>query len=675
MQLELMGPHPFAQDGRNGQATRIGTLFPAYGVLCTQLPGMHALQRLCFIDRLNAALAAKNLPPLKAEEEEDVSAKAVDLIFEADCVLIRPDPDQMGLAFAADELLQTLVSKRKIKFLSVSDKRVRGAIKRRGEYWRLSSIPKTREGKEKLVSGSKVGIAGLPLYYYNRLTGTRWLTFQEFENLGKLSDPVLAQHLQEIASNALLPNRMGRPEVDFFATDLRRFGARTLAGIAFDKLPAQELHSTFEDLKQHFRSAVHEAFRQDDYRSKVWCERMLSTLFLEGNESQTEQVLSGLSPEFFLQIEWLPGGRFEEREFLFDSIFDEAAAHPEDTDLLSLCDVRAKGVIYNIVREYGDLEYINIGCLRESLSLERPQKEGRRGVYIAEFRSRSEPVPIKRFIRLQKWGVWEHLDEGKDLLQAIKESDDYTDYCLDRRLGCCQMGMNLTRRVVVRRLIETYRGKNARYHGELIRAIYFEREYLPGVASDKLPVENYSRPGYALRLAGLLGRAAVASMIVGRAIEPGDRPVFDDGDEVIREGEDGLPADLMLADHSGAFYEYKRPLESYAAHYARPINVRAKVVPEPVEFARTYLTSLREQFLHIQSDYRKHRRAFDNLFKHCPYDTGGSFAYRWECTLHRLDQTNVDTLVEAIRSEITVLNRRPPEAGTVSPSPVPAAAA
>ena len=57
---------------------------------------------------------------------------------------------------------------------------------------------------------------------------------------------------------------------------------------------------------------------------------MLSTLFLEGNEAQTEHILSGLSPEFFLQIEWLPGGRFEEGEFLFDSIYDEAAARPED---------------------------------------------------------------------------------------------------------------------------------------------------------------------------------------------------------------------------------------------------------------------------------------------------------------------------------------------------------
>ena len=659
MQLELIGPHPFARDQKNGQITRIGTLFPAYGTLCTQLPGVHAMQRLSFLDRINAQRATKNLPALSPEAEEEVAVNSVDLIFESDHILIRPDPEHMELAFAADELLQSLVSKRQIKFLSVSDQRVRGAIKHRGEYWRLSSIPKTRKGKETLVLSSRVGIAGLPIYFFNRLTGTRWLTCQEFEKLGELPDAALAAHLEEIAEHALLRNRLGRPELDFFAADLRRFGAREFAGVAFSQLTPDQLRGKFGSLREHFRSAVHEAFRKDDCHNTAWCERMLSTLFLEGNEAQTELVLGGLSPEFFLQIEWLPGGRFEEGEFLFDPIFDEAAARPDDAELQRLCDVRAKGVIYNIVREYGDLEYINIGCLRESLSLDRPQTEGRRGVYIAAFRSRNEHSSTKRFIRLQKWGVWEHLDQGKDLLQAIKESDDYTDYCLDRRLGCCQLGMNLTRRVTLRRLSEIYRGKNERYRGELIRAVYFEREYLPGMASDKLPFENYTRPRYALKLAELLGRAAVASLVVGRAIASGARPVFDDGDEVVREGEDNLPEEILLADHSGAFCEYKLPLESYAPHYARPVNTRDKIVPEPAEFARAYLAAFRDRFVHLQDDYRKRRRAFDNLFKHCPYDAAGSFAYRWECVLRRLDNTSADTLVEVMRSQIKVLNPGP----------------
>jgi hypothetical protein len=660
MQLELIGPHPFAQDEQGRQITRIGTLFPSYGALWTRLPGVHALQRLGFIERVNSDRAAKSLPPLTLEEEEKFCAESVDLIFESDHILIRPHPECMDLACAADELLQGLVSKRQIKFLSAGDSRVREAIKRRGEAWRLSAIPKTREAKERMIFSSKVGINGLPIYFYNRLTGTRWLTCQEFENLGKRDDAALARHLQEIADHAMLRNRMGRPEVDFFASDLRRFGARQFAGVVCAKLNPEQLRAKFEELRVHFRSAVHEAYRTDDCHNKAWCERILSTLFLEGNEAQTEQLLSGLSPEFYLQVEWLAGGRFEEGEFLFDPIFDEAAAHPEDAELQHLCDPRAKGIIFNIIREFGDLEYINIGCIPESLSLDRPQTSGRRGVFLSEFHSRSERALVKRFMRLQKWGVWEHLDEGKDLLQSMKESDDYTDYCLDRRLGCRQLGMNLSRRVAMRRLSEIYTGANARYRGEPIRTVYFERDYMPGIATDKLPTGKYARPGYALKLAGLLGQAAVASMIVGRALDQGEHPVFDDGDEVVEEGEDGLPATIMVGDHSGAFGEYKLPLETFAAHYARPINSRDKWVPAPKEFATAYLAAFREQFLHIQGDYRKRRRAFDTLFKHCQYDAGGSFAYRWEWVLRRLDKTEADTLVEAIRKRIAVLNPRQP---------------
>jgi len=640
--------------------SRIGTIFPAHGVLWTEPPGVHAVQRLGAINRINTQRAAKGLTPLSSEEEDDVCLSAVDLIFEADHILIRPDPDRMDLAFEADELLQGLVSKRKVKFLSVSAPAVLEAIKERGECWRLSAIPKTREGKERLVASSKVAIRGLPIYYYNRLTGTRWLTFQEFEGLGRLDDAALAQHLAEIADHAVLSNRSGRPELDFFAADLRRFGSRQFAGVSYEQLTSAQLRAKFDDLREQFRSAVHETYRREDLKSKAFCERMLSTLFLDGNETQTEQILSGLSPEFFMQIEWLPGGRFEEGEFLFDPIFDEAASHPEDAELQRLCDPKVKGFIFNLIREYDDLEYINVGCLPESLSLGRPQNEGRRGVYIAEFRSASEPATIKRFMRLQKWGLWEHLDEGKDMLHAIKDSDDYTDYWLDRRLGCRQLGMNLTRRVVMRRLGEIYLGVNLRYRGELIRTTYFERGYLPGIASDKLPIDRYERPGYAVMLADQLGQAAAVSIIVGRALELGRKPLFDDGDEVVREDENGLPVEILVGDHSGAFGEYKLPMDTFAAHYARPVNTRDRMLPDAPEFAKTYLAALSRHFLRIQGDYRKRRRAFEALFKHCRYDTGGSFAYRWECVLRRLDQTDGEALIEAIRRNIRVLNLDPP---------------
>src|SRR6266853_1854794 len=241
MQLEVIGPHPFARDPQGQLLTQIGTIFPDRNVLYTQQPGVHAWQRLNFIDHLNAQRAANSSPSLTPEEEQTLATNSVDLIFEADHILIRPDPERMELAFAADELLQTMGSKRQVKFLSVSDPRVREAIKRRGECWRLSSIPKGREAKERLVLGSKVGIHGLPIYFYNRLTGTRWLTYAEFERLGKLEPANLARHLQEIAEHSHRRNRLGRPELDFFAADQAQFGAHDFEGKAFDQMSPEQL--------------------------------------------------------------------------------------------------------------------------------------------------------------------------------------------------------------------------------------------------------------------------------------------------------------------------------------------------------------------------------------------------------------------------------------------------
>jgi hypothetical protein len=99
-------------------------------------------------------------------------------------------------------------------------------------------------------------------------------------------------------------------------------------------------------------------------------------------------------------------------------------------------------------------------------------------------------------------------------------------------------------------------------------------------------------------------------------------------------------------------------LAAFAADYARPVNVRETFVPDARAFAEAYLAAFRDQFLHTQGDYRKRRRGFDTLFKHCRYDIGGSFAYRWECVLRRLDETNVDELLRAIHSHIRILDNK-----------------
>ena len=82
---------------------------------------------------------------------------SVDLIMEDDTVLIRPDPDNMQLMFRADELLQELVPKHQVKFLLVRNEKVRTAIKQRGEYWRISPLPKTPDEMKQMIAASKIG--------------------------------------------------------------------------------------------------------------------------------------------------------------------------------------------------------------------------------------------------------------------------------------------------------------------------------------------------------------------------------------------------------------------------------------------------------------------------------------------------------------------------------------
>jgi hypothetical protein len=654
MPLEVIGPQPFTRDPGGAPHTHIGTIFPSRNTLVT-LPGIHATQRLAMIDRLNAQRQAAGRPPLTPAEVDAELVEAVDLIFETDRVQIRPDPDRMELALAADALLQQLVSKRLIRFLFVMDRKVRDALKAHGECWRISPMPRSREDMRRLIETSRVAIHERPIYYYNRFRGTRYVTCAEFARLDELDPATLGRQLREIADYAGSVNHAGNSEVDLFGVDAGRFGARDLQGVDFTALSEEELRRRHAELRERFRSACAPDLQRDDPRAELWCNAMLSALISQRDQTITEDVLRDLSPEFFMQVEWLPGGYFEEGEFVLDPVFDEAGRHAGDEKLQKLCDPLVREFIFNFIREYGALEYVNVGRIPQSLGRRQQLPGARRSVYIAELKVGAMPAPIVRFIRFQKWGVRERLEEGKDPLQAILGSEEYTDYVLNRRLGVQQLGMHLPQGISLRRIREPYTGPYRAQVGPTIPVVYFERDYLHGLATDKLPLSKTLNVAYALRLAQLLGRAAAVNLICGRATEHPVEVMFDDGDEVIHEDPaTGLPAELIVSDPTGAFSDYQRSLLAVAGDYARPINSRLDKVADPRGFAATYLGALREEFLRIQGDYRRHRRSFDTLFKHLPYDPAGSFAFRWECVLRRLDQTDAEALIAAIRGQTAV---------------------
>ena len=86
----------------------------------------------------------------------------------------------MDAGFRADELLQQLVPKHRVKFLLVRNEQVRAAIKQRGECWRISPLPKTPDEMKRMIADSKIAIRGRELYYYSKATGTRFLTYEAF---------------------------------------------------------------------------------------------------------------------------------------------------------------------------------------------------------------------------------------------------------------------------------------------------------------------------------------------------------------------------------------------------------------------------------------------------------------------------------------------------------------
>jgi hypothetical protein len=648
MAVRIIGDHPLARDARGSLKSRVATLFIRREDLVT-IPGVHATQRVAYASLLNQERKEKGVPSLTSEEAMAEWNDSVDLIIEGDCILIRPDPQNMELAFEADEILQQLMSKPRIQFLNAMDENVRRAIRQRGEYWRITALPRSPTEMKEMIHRSRIAIAEQPLYYYNMITGTRLITCGSFADLGRLDDAALARQLDEIRNYSARKNRNFNPEVDFFGIT-GSFGTGDFSQADFGALSPADLRLAHETLCRKFTMAVSQELRADDPDNAEWRNRLFASLIRRKFESVAEEIIQGLSPEFFLQIQWLPGGRIDGGELLFDPVFEELDRRPDDPELQKLCDTNAKAFFFNFIREFGNVEYVNIGHIMVSLGRRSPSS-GRRDVYIAEIKLVGVERPVVRIIRMQKWGIRERLEENKDLLRSIMESEEYTEYILDRRLGCRQLGMNLPPRVTTGRIGEKYHGWRRDFEGCMIWATYFERDYVAGIATDKILPTKFESDEFALAFATLVGRAAAPNMIVGRLHLDG-RVLFDDGDEVLLMDGKGLPQEVVVADHTGTFFDFKRPLTAFAEGYARPVNSRMLLVRHPLSFADAYVEAFTRQFDTIQREYRRKKRGFDSLFKHHKRDDEGCFAYRWESVLSRLDQTDPRELAKTIRSFI-----------------------
>ncbi len=645
MSLTLFGEHPLATDAEGKLKSRIGTLFVDARVLVT-LPRMtHAMQRLYYTGLLDSQRCSQGVPPLSDQDKEMVWESAVDLIMDGRNILIRPEPDKMGLAFQGDDLLLEKTTKPHIRFLNARNAKVQQAIRERGEYWRISPEPQETPEIIATIEKAKLALGGLALYYYNFVTGTRYLTVQALDSLSTLGEPFLRQHLIEIRDYSAQRNRIGHREVAFFASD-GTFGYKAFEGRDIVHAPVDQLRAWHAELVDCFKKAVPHVFHKDLPHVQLWRNRMFACLIDEANDTLAETVVSGLTPEFFHKIRWLQGGRIENGELVFDSAFGEAGEKSPEASTVALNDQRIRGFICNYIREFGTLQYVNIGGLLPDLRLLPPV--GGHRAYLSEVKHRGVEKPVLRIIRIQRWGIREHLDAGKDLLWAIMEAQDYTDYTLDRRLGCWELGMLLPGRIDTRTVTETYMGANPAYHGTRIWTTYYERDFINGLATDKIPDVRLRDDAFALGFARLLGQAAAPNLVVGRTTQEGE-VTFDRGDEMLLMDEVGHPQRIVVADHAGTFVDYEKKLEAFAAAYARPVISRARFVANPQSFADTYVNALADRLRGMQSEYRQNRRAFDTLFKHSKQGEK-TFSYRWAKVLARMENTDAAALARLIRA-------------------------
>ena len=649
--MKTLGEPIFAKDADGRLASRVGTIFFKTPGLVTRR-GVHAMQRMMWVEEVNAQRVARGLPEMTMAEEDEELAQSVDLIFTDDYVLIRPDPDHMDLALRADEELQKLVSKRRIRFLNTHSAKVRNALRSRGENWRMARAPISQDDMSALVESSRVALSGAPIFYYNTATGTRYLTVAGAESLAGLPPEEARAQLKEIRTMLARRNRVGHVEVDLFPPSTPIDVKQRLKAIDIDGLDAETLTRELKALDAAWRMSIPPELRDETVANYDWRNAMCQALTMGPNDTAASdgELIQGISPEFYRQIEWLPGARIENGDVIFDSIWDEYD-RTRDPELAALCDQRGRSILFNLSRFFLEAEYVNIGRIARSLARD-PIAGSRRGsVYIVQYKEVGKPLAHVYMLRFQKWGVAEHLDEGKDLLRAILEANEYSDYILDRRLMCRQLGMNLPPHIGFGQFTEPYNGDN-QYRGTTVRAAYFARTYVHGTASDKIPPAKFRNPAFALRFAQLMGEAAAVDMIVGRRSTETKENLFDKNYEVVQIGSDGLPSRLVVTDHGGSFVNYLHTFEDSVAPYANVVLRRARFVPDVAAFAAAYVAAFRRSLAGVQEKYRAHRKAFDCLFVNRPFDVAGSGAYRWAKTLERLDACDPDFVADRLRAVI-----------------------
>ena len=238
----------------------------------------HAMLRQAYLDWRDQQTVATTGQGLPAQDAIRIKESMVDLELRRDVIYLRPIAGNPTLTFNADNLLQTVESKWKIKFTYLSEKEVRKSIIRRGELWRISVPTQTYDEMKQWVQENRFPFEGSAACFYKCITtGTRYLTYENFARLETLSPQDLARLLNHIMTMAREKNEHYNLEIDLFMADasfdlLNQPPVDYVALLESDGPEA--LFDAYRTLLDGFFNSVDRRFLSDDINNEEWTREM-----------------------------------------------------------------------------------------------------------------------------------------------------------------------------------------------------------------------------------------------------------------------------------------------------------------------------------------------------------------------------------------------------------------
>jgi hypothetical protein len=633
--LTVLGPDLFAIDQDGKPLSPIAVIFPNLRFLVAGR-GIHAELVAVGEEFLRSRILETEKRDLTEEEEQGIYENVISLLTRGATVLIRSYPDDMERVFAADELLQGILSKEYIQFTGVHIPEVREQLRKRGENWRISPPPRSAIEIGQHISASRVHVKTGATYYLNAQSGERFLTYEEFIRIRPLLREAPGEalsRLKEITHLSSLINDQGVPELSFFLPAKNRLTTTLLVeliSLLEDTASPEDVERAegiFDEFAISYATAAGDELIVDGGKHTTWQTTMFCRLY-DLDEELVEERTLGLSPEFHLNVRWLPGAHLRGSKVAFEANVQ----------------LRVHNLIEYFLQSRPGIGSINVGRVESSLT-ERDRTGEEREVYLVVLGLPDGREEI-RLVRLMKWDVIHRLKQGFPLSQAIRDTIRYRDYILDRLRAATALEIPILKYDSIQ-FAEEVQGIGQ------IPVFFFDRRYVVGMVSDKIPLPYYAKKGFVIRLGRLLGIAAAASMVLGRASYHRGDLYFDDGDEVIQMDAEKLPERLIISETTGSFTDSTTPIAALLHQCLSHLAVHLKkarergISEEGLRMAvEAFAEALRADIERMQSLLNERSAALHSLFGDKTSEPG-SVRARWKSMLERLAATDTGELQDA----------------------------